>query len=133
MNSIKKTKGFTLVEVMVVVGILAIITAIAVPAYQNYVRSGRLQECANEVAAIRLAEEEFRMENNFYFQGATIVDLQNNSQGYYQSSYADAAAIAAANCRIDVAPGATGLANSYRVRSIGQNQLDASDTIVMGN
>lgn len=135
MNSIKKTKGFTLIEIMVAVGILAIISAIAIPAYQNYVRSGRIQECANEVAAIRLAEEEFRMERDSYFAANGIAALEAASLGYYQSAFTTAAAILAANCVINVTAGGSpnGIQDSYTVTSIGQNELDATDTIIMGN
>ena len=118
---------------MVATVILATLAAIAIPAYTNYVRSGRLQECANEVAAIRLAEEEFRMERNTYFMAADIAALEVASLGYYQSTFTTPAAILAANCRINVVAGAAGLADSYTVTSIGQNELDVSDTIILGN
>jgi type IV pilus assembly protein PilE len=36
--------GFTLIEVMIVVAIIAIISAVAIPGYQEYVMRGRLQE-----------------------------------------------------------------------------------------
>lgn len=44
MNMIKKTDGFTLVELIVVIAILAILAAIAVPAYSGYIAK------ANEAA-----------------------------------------------------------------------------------
>ena len=129
-RKLNNSHGFTLIEIMVATTILAILAAIAVPAYNSYVRTGRLQECVNEVAAIRLAEEEFRMERNTYFVGIDIPALELASLGYYQSTFA---APAAANCRINVIAGAAGIANSYTVTSIGQNELDASDTIILGN
>ena len=40
----KHTKGFTLIELMIVVAIVAILTAIAVPSYTQYVQRGRRAE-----------------------------------------------------------------------------------------
>jgi prepilin-type N-terminal cleavage/methylation domain-containing protein len=37
-------KGFTLIELMVVVAIVAILAAIAVPQYQDYIARGRIAE-----------------------------------------------------------------------------------------
>src|SRR5512138_1211589 len=46
------TKGFTLVEVLVVVVILAILAAIAVPIYLQYVESARAGEAQEAIGAI---------------------------------------------------------------------------------
>lgn len=64
---IKNSSGFTLIEVMVTVVILAVLAAVAIPAYRNYISTSRNTEGWNNLAAIKLAQEEFFLENNRYF------------------------------------------------------------------
>ena len=64
---INKARGFTLIEVMVATAILAVLAAIAIPAYRNYVATSRNAEGWNNLAAIKLAQEEYFLENNEYF------------------------------------------------------------------
>ncbi len=59
----KKQQGFTLIELMIVVAIIAILSAFAVPAYQNYTKKATLAEFPKVSAAMKLAVELCAHEN----------------------------------------------------------------------
>jgi type IV pilus assembly protein PilE len=68
----RRQQGFTLVELVFAVGIVAILTAIALPSYTDYVRQSR--RTAAKTTLIEAAQwmERFRAENNAVYTGAAL-------------------------------------------------------------
>lgn len=58
-----KQKGFTLIELMIVVAIVGILAAIAIPAYQDYTIRARVTEGLNLASAAKLAVSETAQSN----------------------------------------------------------------------
>ncbi len=69
----RRLTGFTLIELMVTVAIVAILAAIAYPSYRNYVIRGQLVSATNGLSALRANMERFFQDNRTYVTTGTFV------------------------------------------------------------
>jgi type IV pilus assembly protein PilE len=58
--------GFTLIELMIAVAIVAILSMIAMPSYQNYIRRGQLSDAFTALSDMRVKMEQYYQDNKFY-------------------------------------------------------------------
>jgi type IV pilus assembly protein PilE len=88
MRHMYRMKGVTLVELMIAVAILAVIAAVAFPAYNGYTKTARETEGWNNLRSMEVAQEEFFLENNTYFAGATAAALEAASGNLWHAAEA---------------------------------------------
>jgi len=77
-----KARGFTLIEVMITVAIVAILAAVAIPSYRNYAIRGKVPEATAGLSAKRVKMEQFFQDNRTYVN-ATAGNPDPNTSQYF--------------------------------------------------
>ena len=81
-------KGFTLIELMIVVAIIGILAAIAIPAYQNYTIRSQVTEGMNLASAVETGVAEYYANTGNWPSSLTLAGISNAPTGKYVSSVA---------------------------------------------
>ena len=66
LRSTHRNAGFSLLELMIVVAVIGILAAIALPSYNEYVTRSKIQEAASNLSDIRTKMEAYYMDNRRY-------------------------------------------------------------------
>jgi type IV pilus assembly protein PilE len=111
----RKQLGVNLIELMIVVAVISILSAIAYPSYRNYIIKANRSEAKIALLAIQVAEEKWFLQNGTYVASVTTLGLSPTTpKGNYD---------------IGIAPGGTGIASSYvATASPHTGKSQASDT-----
>ncbi len=87
--------GFTLIELMIAVVIVAILLAVAFPSFMDSIRKGRRSEAFTALAAMQQAQERYRGNNPSYASGSELATASPSAVvsptrpgGYYTLSVA---------------------------------------------
>jgi type IV pilus assembly protein PilA len=115
----KLQKGFTLIELMIVIAIIGILAAIAIPAYQDYTIRSKVSEGLNMAGAAKLAVAE-----TFDSQGTFMTD--NASYGLPGAASISATYVSAIDAAVSGA-------RNGRIRiiynTISSGKVDAGDYV----
>ena len=76
-------KGFTLIELMIVVAIIGILAAVALPAYQDYTVRAKVSEVILAASSAKTSVAEAAQVNSEMPSGTSVVDTQSST--YVQS------------------------------------------------
>lgn len=79
-HRLHSTRGFTLVELMIGVAIVAVLAAVAVPQYNTYVTRSRLADASTGLATMRAQMERYFQDNRTFANvGTTFISPCNNA------------------------------------------------------
>ena len=85
-NAVNKSQGFTLIELMITVVIVAILASIAVPAYSDYILRGKITEAVSNLSDMRAKLEQYFQDNRSFIGAcvsSTIAPLPSGSNAKY--------------------------------------------------
>lgn len=85
--------GFTLIELMVAVAIVAILASVALPAYTDYVTRGKIPEATARLSVLQVQMEQFFQDNRTYV-GAPACNNDSGTSKYFNFSCASKSATA---------------------------------------
>ena len=116
MNNVQRVAiGFTLIELMIVIAIVAILVALAVPAYQDYTIRAKVGECVNNAVVAKLTISEYRETTGVYPTDAGEAGIGNAAVVTAgQSEY----------CDVFTYPGSNGN-NSYQIE-VNETAVDSN-------
>lgn len=85
LKPLKRQDGFTLVELMVVVAIIGLLSAVAIPNFKKYQAKAKISEAKLQLAAIYIAEQTWFSDYDNY--AACLIQMGYNPIGDYSKRY----------------------------------------------
>jgi type IV pilus assembly protein PilE len=77
-----RVRGFTLIEILVVIALLGILAGLAYPSYRDYVIRGRIPEATSRLATLQVQIEQFFQDNRTYVGAPGCTADTTSSQNF---------------------------------------------------
>jgi type IV pilus assembly protein PilA len=118
-HALRKQDGFTVIEMLVVVLIIGILAAIAIPSFLGQTARANDAAAKTQVGTLQTAMREFAMENSGSYKGATLAKLEALEPTLRDETTAVAKEVAGATTtNFEVESEATGSKDVYKLTSI---------------
>jgi type IV pilus assembly protein PilE len=79
----RQNQGVTLIELLVVISIIAILTMVAVPSYNSYLRRTNRVDATAALMRVASMQEKYYVQNNSYATTAQLGPLATSEHGWY--------------------------------------------------
>ena len=119
-NQLKSQQGFTLIELMIVVAIVGILAAVAIPAYRDYITRSKVSECAATLAACKTSVTEYFLSRNGFPADADEAGCDLAGGGANVSQY----------CRGIVVPSGAGVGD-FTASVTGSGSIDVTGSMAI--
>ena len=83
----RNQKGFSLMEVLITVGLIGVLTGVAVPSYQKYLRTSKRVEAKTSLSQIYAAEKSFYIQWRFYTSDLVVAGVQPEGRLLYNAGF----------------------------------------------
>ncbi|GAB3092386.1 type IV pilin protein [Aestuariicella hydrocarbonica] len=120
----RRETGFTLIELMIVVAIIAVLSSIAIPSYQNYVQKSNRSVARGALLEVAGRQEQFFVNNNQYATLLTQLGYDATTVGLSSEAETVGAGSGVYNLSFSATPTAT----TFTVQAVPTNQQSGDTT-----